>query len=399
MDAAKIRQDFPALQKSKAIYFDNACTTLKPKQVIEAQRIYYEELAGCAGRSSHSIAKKTTERFEESRRKVAKFIGCLENEVVWTKNATEALNLAVRSFDYSKRRKIVTTRLEHHSLLLPIMEMRRKEGLEIGFLPLGADGALDEEKAADAIDSKTALVAIHCATNTTGLRCPVEKIAKIAHERGAAVLVDGAQAVPHFKIDFRKMGADFLAFSGHKMLGPTGIGCLIGKADALENLETFLVGGETVEQVDIERAVFLPPPKKFEAGIQNYAGAIGMAAACEYLAKIGMENVERHEQRLAERLLEAIASVPGSTLYGAKTHKGRCALASFNIKSIKPHQVALMCDSLSGIALRSGVFCAQPAMSLLGAPQGAVRASLYIYNTEEEIGIFGETLEKISKIA
>lgn len=399
MDIEKIRADFPILSSQKVIYFDSACTTLKPRAVIEAERQYYEEVSGCAGRSAHFLAKKTSELFEGAREKVAAFVNAPPESVVWTKNTTEALNLVIRSLDYSKKKKIVTSALEHHSLLLPIMEQQRRGIVKMELLEATPSGELSEKSIAEKIDSSTALVAIHHTTNTTGMRAPLEKIVKAAHDNGALVLVDGAQGVPHSKVDFRKLGADFLAFSGHKMLGPTGIGCLVGKPEALSQLDTFIVGGETIETVSLQHgAVFKKAPKRFEAGIQNYAGAIGLGAACEYLEKLGMGNVEEHEKRMAKRLMDAIQSVPGSTIYGSPDAGRRCALVSFNVKGVKHHQVALMCDSLSKIALRSGVFCAQPAMESLGAAQGAVRASLYIYNTEKEIATFQETLGKIAKM-
>ncbi len=398
LDPEKIRQDFPVLQKSSIIYFDSACTTLKPRAVIEAERYYYEEVSGCAGRSAHTLAKKTSELFEGAREKVAKFVGAAQDNVIWTKNTTEALNLVIRSFDCSSRKKIVTTQLEHHSLLLPIMEQQRRGIVKMELLDSNQGGEIDESSISAKIDRNTALVAVHHTTNTTGMKAPLERIIKIAHENGAAVLIDGAQGVPHSKMDFKKLGADFLAFSGHKMLGPTGIGCLVGKAEALEKLDTFIVGGETVETVHLSGPKFKKAPKRFEAGIQNYAGAIGLGAAVDYLGKIGMQNVEEHEKNMAKKLLDAISSVPGSVIYGTTDLNKKCALVSFNLKNVKHHQVALMCDSLSKIALRSGVFCAQPGMESLGCPEGAVRASLYIYNTEMEIAAFSETLEKIAKI-
>lgn len=398
MDAQKIRQDFPLLQKRKVIYFDSACTTLKPKSVIEAERNYYEEVSGCAGRSAHTLAKKTSELFEGAREKVARFVNAKTDEIVWTKNATEGLNLVIRSLDYSKRKKIVTTPLEHHSLLLPIMEQQRRGIAKMEMLAANAQGEILEESLGT-IDRNTALVAIHHTTNTTGMRAPLEKIIKAAHDNGALVLIDGAQGVPHSKTDFKKLGADFLAFSGHKMCGPTGIGCLVGKAEALDKLDTFIVGGETIETVSLQKGVvFKKAPKKFEAGIQNYAGVIGLGAACDYLGKIGMQNVEEHERKMAKKLMDAISSVQGAEIYGTMLPEKRSSLVSFNLKNVPHHQVALMCDSLSQIALRSGVFCAQPAMETLGAPQGAVRASLYIYNTEEEVRIFADTLSKIAKL-
>lgn len=398
MDVERLRQDFPILSSQKAIYFDSACTTLKPRQVIGAEREYYEEASGCAGRSAHTLAKKTSEMFESARERVGKFVGAPTDSVVWTKNTTEALNLVIRSFDYSARKKIVTTPLEHHSLLLPIMEQQRRGIVKMELLDASPTGEIAEKSISEKIDRQTALVAVHHTTNTTGMRAPLERIIKTAHENGAAVLVDGAQGVPHSSVDFRKLGADFLAFSGHKMLGPTGIGCLVGKGEALEKLDTFIVGGETVEAVHAGSAQFKKPPKRFEGGIQNYAGAIGLAAACDYLGKIGMKSVEEHEKRMARKVMGAISSIPGAAIYGVQDPAKRCALASFNLKGVPNHQVALMCDSLSKIALRSGVFCAQPAMESLGAGQGAARASLYIYNTENEIAVFKETLDKIAKL-
>ncbi len=398
MDSSKLKEDFPVLQKSKVIYFDSACTTLKPRAVIEAERQYYEEVSGCAGRSAHALAKKTSELFESSREKVAKFLNAKPEQLVWTKNTTEALNLVIRSFDYSSRKKIATTRLEHHSLILPIMEQQRRGIVKMELMKTNSDGTFDEQEIASAIDRSTALVALHHTTNTTGMKAPLEKIIKIAHENGAAVLIDGAQGVPHSHVDFRKLDADFLAFSGHKMLGPTGIGCLVGKSGAFEKLDSFIVGGETVETVHIGSVQFKKAPKRFEGGIQNYAGAIGLGAACDYLEKIGMKNVEEHEKRMAAKVMDAIHSIPGATIYGAPAAKDRSALVSFNLKGVGKHQVALMCDSYSKIALRSGLFCAQPAMESLGAPQGAARASLYVYNTEKEIETFKETLGKIAKL-
>ena len=397
IDANKLRADFPVLQSSKAIYFDSACTSLKPRAVIDAEGNYYSELSACAGRSHHTLAKRTDEKFAASRERIAKFVGAKPDELVFTKNTTEALNLVIRSLNYSSRKKVVTTPLEHHSLLLPIMEQKRRGIANMEMLRVLPDGTIDESSLS-AIDRSTALVAIHHTTNTTGMRAPLEKIVKAAHDAGAMVLIDGAQGVPHSRVDFRKLGVDFLAFSGHKMCGPTGIGCLVGKKEAYELLDTFIVGGETVETVSLQSVKWKAAPKRFEAGIQNYAGAIGLSAACDYLAKIGMENIEKHEKEMAGKLIEAIKSIPNSTIYGS-TSAPRCALASFNLKGVSPHQVALMADSLSKIALRSGVFCAQPGMDALGAPkQGAVRASLYLYNTEEEVRTFAETMQKIAKI-
>jgi len=398
LDAEKIRNDFPVLQSQPVIYFDSACTTLKPRAVIDAERNYYEEVSGCAGRSAHRLAKKTDELFTTSRERIAKFINAKSDEVIFTKNTTEALNLVIRSFNYSSRRKIVTTPLEHHSALLPIMEQKRRGIADMALIKTNEDGTFDEFSISQTIDRNTALVVVHHTTNTTGMRAPIEKIIKVAHDAGAAVLIDAAQGVPHSKVDFRKLGADFLAFSGHKMCGPTGIGCLVGKSEQLEKLDTFIVGGETIETVKLTWVKWKKAPKRFEGGIQNYAGAIGLGAACDYLAKIGMQNIEEHEKKMGKKLMDAINSIPGSTIYGTRDAGKRSSLVSFNLKGVPHHQVALMADSLSAIALRSGTFCAQPAADSLGFSQGAVRASLYLYNMEKEIETFEETLEKIAKL-
>lgn len=398
IDPEKIRADFPLLQEQGVIYFDSACTTLKPRAVIDAERQYYEEMSGCAGRSAHHLAKKTDEAFGAAREKIAKFVSAKPDEIVFTKNATEALNLVIRSFNYSQRKKIVTTQLEHHSALLPVIEQQRRGAAEMALLPTNKDGTFDENSISSTIGKDTALVVVHHTTNTTGMRAPLEKIIKLAHDNGAAVLVDGAQGVPHSKVDFRKIGADFLAFSGHKMCGPTGIGCLVGKKEALEKLDTFIVGGETIETVKLDAVKWKAAPKRFEAGIQNYAGAIGLGAACDYLGRIGMQNVEEHEKRMGKKLIEAIQSVPGSTIYGVPSPDKRSALVSFSLKGVPHQQVALMCDNLAKIALRAGVFCAEPAAESMGFSKGAVRASLYIYNTEKEVEIFRETLGKIAKL-
>jgi cysteine desulfurase/selenocysteine lyase len=399
MDAQAVRAAFPLLDKPGHIYFDSACTSLKPRVVIEAERAYYEEYSACADRSHHPLADRAEEKFEAARASLGRFVNARPDEVVFTKNATEALNLVVRSLDYSSRHRIVTTALEHHSLLLPILEQRRRGAAQVDLLAVDPDGEVDTASIERVIDSRTALVAIHHTTNTTGMRAPLDVIVKRAHEQGALVLVDGAQGVPHGPMDFHRLGADFLAFSGHKMCGPTGIGCLVARADALERLDTFIVGGGTVETVTLQNVRWRSGPKRFEAGIQNYAGAIGLAAACDYLSAIGMEQIERYERELAGGLIAAIQSIPGATIYGTSDPARRCALVTFNLRRVPAHQVALMSVPLAKIAVRSGVFCAQPAMELLGAPNGAVRASLYLYNTPVEIQIFRETLDKIARLA
>jgi len=399
MDVQKIRSDFPMLQGGKLIYFDNACTTLKPKQVIDAQTEYYSTYSACSGRSAHHLSKKTDEETAKARETVAKFIGAKQTEILWTKNTSEAINLVAHSLDFSQRKKVVLTNMEHHSALLPFMHLAEKGTIKTEFALAGKDGTFTDDAFSQSIDKNTALVVVHHTTNSTGNPSPYREIVKIAHENGALVLIDAAQGAPHHKIDFKKEDFDFLAFSGHKMLGPTGIGCLVGKSHLLEKLNPFMLGGGTIETVSLSGMKLHSLPDRFEAGIQNYSGILGMAAAANYLMKIGMENIEKYEQELDAELVAAIRQISGAQIYGNTNAKGRSALVSFSLKNVSAHQVALMADSLSQIALRSGLFCAQPAMEHMGAPKGAVRASLYLYNTKDEIRIFKETMEKIAKLA
>ncbi|VVB58518.1 Cysteine desulfurase [Candidatus Anstonella stagnisolia] len=399
MDIQKVRSDFPLLQGGKLIYFDNACTTLKPRQVIDAQTEYYSTYSACAGRSAHHLSKKVDEETAKSRETVAKFVGAKANELIWTKNTSEAINLVAHSFDFSQKKKVVLTNMEHHSALLPFMHLAKSGKIKTEFALAGKDGSFSSDAFTNAVDKETALVVVHHTTNSTGCTAPLKEITKIAHENGALILIDAAQGAPHHKIDFKKEDFDFLAFSGHKMLGPTGIGCLVGKEHLLEKLNPFMLGGGTIETVSLSEMKLHSLPDRFEAGIQNYSGMLGMAAVANYLMKIGMENIEKYEHELFAELLAAVQSVPDSTIYGNTSSKARSALLSFNLKNISAHQVALMSDSLSQIALRSGLFCAQPAMEHMGAPKGAVRASLYIYNTKEEVQIFKDTLQKIAKLA
>ena len=409
MDGKKIREDFPIFSKRPdLVYFDNACTTLKPRQVIDAIVSYYSEYSACSGRSAHKMAREVDEKFEKAREKVARFVGAGKEEIVWTKNTTEAINLVANSFDFSgsKRKRVVMSNLEHHSAILPFQKLSETNKIELEFVAVQKDGTIHDEQWKNAIGkgNETALVVVHHTNNSIGTRSNLREIVRIAHDAGALVLVDGAQGVPHSEVNFKRDGYDFLAFSAHKMLGPTGIGCLVGRKDLLEKLHPFMVGGGTIQDVKLSGSTYLAPPQRFEAGIQHYAGAIGFGAAVDYLSKIGMKNVEMHEQALASRMHKALSSINGVNIYGPeirgltfpKAH-GHGALFSFNIKGAKPHEVALLLDK-SNIAVRSGVFCAQPAMESMGEKDGAVRVSLYVYNTEDEIKIFEEKLGKIAQL-
>jgi len=387
-----IKNDFPLLLNRPDItYLDSACTSLKPMKVIEAEMSYYKELGACGSRSSHSLGRKTSEAMDRARENVAKFVGADPEGLVWTRNTTEGLNLVANSLDYSKRRKVVTTMIDHHSVLLPYMKLRDEGKIELEMLPFDASGEVPLSSFEKAIDKSTALVVTNSGTNTTGITQDVPRIAKMAHDNGALICIDGAQGVPHHKTDIKKDNIDFLCFSGHKMLGPTGIGALAMKKEHMAKLKKFMVGGGTIKTVSGGKAVYTDDNASFEAGVQNYSGIIGLSAACDYLRQLGMENIEEHEKTLGKAMLAELDK-NGTMVYGSRTAQ-RSALYSFNFHKAKPHDVALMLDQM-GIAVRSGFFCAQMAVEAMGAKAGAVRASAYVYNTDEDIKKFGDALAK-----
>jgi cysteine desulfurase/selenocysteine lyase len=401
MDINKIREDFPILNKKingkPFIYFDSACTSLKPKKVIDAILEYYTEYTGCAGRSVHKFATRTTEEFEKAREKVAKFINAKKSEeIIWTKNTTEAINLISHSFRFNKGDKVLTTNLEHSSGLMPWQLRAEKGDVNLDFVLCNNEGEFNIEEFKNKINKKTKLISIIHASNVTGTKAPLEEIIKIAHDNGSLVLVDGAQSVPHFSVDVRKLDIDFLAFSGHKMCGPTGIGCLYGKYDLLKELQPFILGGETIKDADLKSHVLEEIPQRFEGGIQNYAGGIGLGAAVDYLYAIGMKNIETYEKELAKLLIEGLLTVPRIDLIGPKDYKKKSALAAFNIKGMEPHDIAIMLDE-QNIFVRSGMHCAYPIHKFLHLNKGSARASLYFYNTKDEVKIFIEKLNNIAK--
>jgi len=401
MDIDKIREDFPILQKKvngkPFIYFDSACTTLKPKKVIDAVLGYYTEYTGCAGRSVHKFATRTTEEFEKAREKIAKFINAKRaEEIIWTRNTTEAINLVAHSFKFDKGDKVITTNLEHTSGLLPWQLKAQRGDIVLDFVLCDNNGEFKIEDFKNKIDKKTKLVSIIHASNVTGTKAPLEEIIKIAHDNGSLVLVDGAQSVPHYHMDVRKLDIDFLCFSGHKMCGPTGIGCLYGKYDLLKEFQPFIAGGETVKDIDLKTCTLEDLPQRLEGGIQHYAGGIGLGAAVDYLSSIGMKNIETYEKELAQPLIEGLLSIPGIDLIGPKDYKKKGALVAFNIKGMEPHDIAIMLDE-QNIFVRSGMHCAYPIHKFLHDLKGSVRASLYFYNTKEEIKIFIEKLNGIAR--
>ncbi len=386
MDVERIREDFPILKRKinghPLIYFDNTATTQKPVQVINAIKEFYEKYNANIHRGVHTLSQEASELYEKAHEKVADFINADWREVIFVRNTTEAINLVANVLDL-KDGEVVVSMMEHHSNLVPWQD----KNLEV--VNIKGDGTLDMEDLKEKITKKTKLVAITHVSNVLGTINPVEEIGKMAHEVGALFLVDGAQSVPHMPIDVKKMNCDFLAFSGHKMLGPAGIGVLYGKKDLLEELPPFLKGGDMISHVWVDRATWNELPWKYEAGTPNIAGGVGLGAAVDYLKTVGMENVRRHEEELVGYALDGLSSL-GVEIYGPEERGG---LISFNLEGVHPHDVAYFLDK-KGIAVRSGHHCAQPLMRCLGI-KGTVRASFYIYNTKWEIDKFLDALKEI----
>ncbi len=385
------RQDFPVLETKvngkPIVYLDSACMSLKPRQVVEAMDEYYGSYTACHGRSVHHFAQKTTDAVAEARDRVARLINSKAEETVWTRNTTEGINLVARSF-LKPGDTVLTTDIEHNSNLLPWLNLR-KSGVKHVLVPGLPFNLKDFETKVAATRPK--LVSLVHTSNVFGTTIPAKQAIKISHDHGAAVLLDAAQSVPHLPVDVKSLDVDFLAFSGHKALGPTGTGVLYGKAELLESLEPFLVGGETVTDSTYEGFTLERSPAKFEAGLQNYAGIIGLGAAAEYLRKLGMKNVEAYDCRLTEKLFRVLGSI-AEVGFLNPDWQSSISLASFNLGKFDPHEVAILLDEVANIFVRSGRHCVHSWFNAHGI-KGSVRASLYLYNTEEEIEKLGETLK------
>jgi len=398
MGLEHIRRDFPILAKG-IIYMDNAASSLTPKQVIDKMLEYYYEYRANVERGIHRLSQKASEEFEQAHAKVAEFINARdEAEVIFTKNATEGINLVANGLEWRKSDKIVTTLIEHHSNFITWLRISRKFGVEVEVVRPDPTGIFDLADFEKAIDDRTKLVAVTQLSNVLGCVVPVREIAKIAHEHGSLVLVDGAQSVPHMRVDVRELNCDFLAFSGHKMLGPTGIGVLYVRGELLEAVEPLCIGGGTIDSVDIGDYVLAKSPMRFEAGTPPIAEAIGLGAAVDYLKAIGMEEVEKHDRAITKAIYEGLKEIPKVELYGPEDPRDRLGIVSFNVGDLNPHDIALTLDTAANIVVRSGHHCAQPLMKyLLKRPDGTVRASTYIYNTLEEVEKLVATIEEIAR--
>ncbi|SPP99520.1 putative cysteine desulfurase [Candidatus Sulfobium mesophilum] len=393
MNVDEIRDDFPFLKrriKDKPIlYFDNAATTQKPRQVIDGLTDYYENYCANIHRGVHTLSQESSELYEEARRKVARFINADEREIIFVRNSTEAINLVSGSLKGDG--KILTTVAEHHSNMLPWGRARKTE-----FVDIDNEGKIDLGDLRKKIDRSTLLVAVTHISNVLGLVNPVQDVIEEAKRHGALCLIDGAQSVPHIPIDVKELGCDFLVFSGHKMLGPSGIGVLYVKEEHYDRMSQYLMGGSTIKEVHLTGFVPEDAPMCYEAGTPNIEGAIALGYAIDYLEDVGMENVQAHDRRLIAHALERMREISNVNIYGSTNEKDRLSVITFNVKDVGCHAVAKVLSLRENIMIRSGFHCAQPLHDRLGVGPTA-RLSFYLYNTTDEIGKAVELLGKVAQ--
>ena len=397
IDVARIRKDFPIFTRTirdgkRLVYLDSGATSQKPQVVIDAEMDFYSKHNAAAHRGAHQLAEEATELFEASRQTVAAFIGAKSEEIVFTKSATESLNLLAYSFSNAEpgskfaigpEHSIVVSEMEHHANLIPWQQLAKRSGAELKWFSVTSDGRLDESNIDALITSKTKIVAITQQSNVLGTINNLDRIIKKAHDVGAIVIVDACQSVPHIPVDVTELGADFLAFSGHKVLGPTGVGVLWGRYDLLNALPPFLFGGSMIENVTMTDATWAEAPRKFEAGVPNMAQVVGLAAGVKYLQAIGVEEVHKHEKTLTSYLLSELQKIEGVNVVGPTDVSLRGGTVSFTVSGIHPHDLGQYLDS-AGIAVRTGHHCAWPLTRALGVA-ATTRASLYLYNDNSDI--------------
>jgi len=397
-----VRRDFPMLNKHRSrdgkplIYLDNAATTFKPCQVLEAVLSYYENFTANVHRGIYQLSQEVTNLYENSRERIAKFIDAKRSsEIIFTKNSTEAFNIIAYGFDWKPGDEIITTVMEHHSNIVPWQIIRNKFGVKLKFIDLTNDGShLNLNTLEDLLTERTKLVALTHVSNMLGTINPIKEVIRKAHEMGALTLIDAAQSVPHMPINVRELECDLLVFSGHKMLGPTGIGVLYMHSGVEEQIQPPFGGGEMIKTVTLEGCTWNDMPWRFEPGTPNVSGAMGLAAAVDYLSKLGMDWVRKHEVELTKLAMKRLAELDKVTVYGPENVEERGGIISFNVEGVDGHDVVLLLDEFENIAVRSGLHCAEPLHRKLDI-QSSVRASFYLYNTENEINLFCDTLEKI----
>jgi len=415
LDVEAIRADFPILSRTvrdgrALVYLDSGATSQKPRAVLDAERDFYENHNAAVHRGAHQLAEEATDLYEQARRKIGRFIGTAdEREIVFTRNTTEAINLVAyalsnaatakeeefRTYAVGQGDEIVVTEMEHHANLIPWQQLCERTGATLRWLGLTDDGRLDMSGLATVVNERTRLVAVTQQSNILGTINPIAPIVARAREVGALVLVDGAQSVPHQPVDVTELGADFLVFSGHKMLGPSGIGVLWGRYEVLDKLPPFLTGGSMIEVVRMEGSTFAAPPQRFEAGVPMTAQAIGLGAAVDYLNALGMDKVEEHEKALTGYALAKLAEIPGVTVIGPPDTVARGGAVSFTVEGIHPHDVGQVLDDL-GIAVRVGHHCAWPVVRRYGVP-ATTRATFYVHTGYDDIDALADGVREAQR--
>ena len=401
-DVESLRADFPILARivrngNKLVYLDSGATSQKPRAVIDAEREFYFHHNAAVHRGAHLLAEEATDAFEGARSKVAKLLNARVEEVIFTKSATESLNVLAYGFlnssigkvDRQSRffvdgtKNIVVSELEHHANLLPWQQLAEKTGAQLRWFPVDQNGRMNLEKIDSIIDENTVVVALTHQSNVTGAITDVARISRRASEAHAIFILDACQSVPHMEIDVTTLGVDFLAFSGHKALGPTGVGVLWGRYELLSQMPPMLTGGSMIESATIDSAQFAKPPKRFEAGVPNMAQAVGLGAAIDYLQLVGLKSISEHEHKLTKRAIDGLSAIPGLNIIGPRDLNNRGGVVSFTVEGIHPHDLGQVLDD-RGIAVRTGHHCAWPLMQSLKV-QSTTRASFYLYNTESEV--------------
>ena len=396
----EIKKDFPLLENRNIAYLDSGATTQKPKEVIEAIEKYYENSNANPHRGAYSLSIEATEQYENTRTKIAEFINAKHREeIIFSKNATESLNLIAYSYGMDNLKKddeVVISIMEHHSNLVPWQKVTKTTGSKLNYMYINENYEISDEEIESKITDKTKIVGITHVSNVLGTINNVKKIIKYAHKKGAVVIVDASQSIPHMKIDVQDLDADLLVFSGHKMLAPLGIGVLYGKREILNNMTPFLMGGDMIEYVYEQETTFAPLPNKFEAGTQNVEGVIGLGAAIDYIEKIGYGKIQEKENEIISYARQELSKLDYLTLYLTPNAQNHSSVISFNIKGVHPHDVASILDS-ENVCVRSGNHCAQPLMRFLGI-DSTCRASFYFYNTKEDVDRLVSALNKAYKM-
>lgn len=399
-NVADYRKDFDILNSGDYVYFDNAATSQRPNQVLDAVTSFYKTANANPLRGLYDWSMAATDAYENARKKVAGFIGAdSTEEIIFTRNTTESLNLVAYSYgldNVGEGDEIVITIMEHHSNMLPWQMVAKKNKAKLIYLEPDEEGVISRQEYESKITDKTKIVALGHVSNVMGVTNPVKEIAEYAHSKGAIVVVDGAQSAPHMKVDVKALGADFFAFSGHKMMAPMGIGVLYGRKELLENMQPFLTGGEMIEYVTREDATYAELPHKFEAGTVNAGDAVGLAAAIDYLEMVGFDAIREQEEKLTRRLMEGLSKMPYIKVYGSKDPSKHCGIVTFTMEGVHPHDMSSVLND-DHVCIRAGHHCAQPLMQFIGAGSTS-RASVYFYNTEEEVDRFLEKLSLVREV-